>query len=68
MFHYALLYMMEACSASPSLSTPGFLCGSCVSGTGVTGLLNRCEACDTANATLIVVLGKLSVSSISYIK
>ena len=52
---------MEACAASLSLSTPGFLCGSCVSGTGVTGLLNRCEACDTANATLIVVLGKLYV-------
>ena len=60
------MYMMEACAASVSgpLSTTGFLCGSCVSGTGVTGLLNRCEACHTANATLIVVLGKLFVASI----
>ena len=60
-FHCALvlhIYMMYACAASPSNSTTGFLCGSCVSGTGVTSLLNRCEACDTANATLIVGLGK----------
>ena len=55
---------MEACAVSLSLSILGFLCGSCVSGTGVTGLLNRCEACDTANATLIVVLGELYVASI----
>ena len=59
-----MLHMTETFAASPSLSTTGFLCGSCVNGTGVTGLLNRCEACDTANATLIVILGKLSVASI----
>ena len=53
--------------SSLSLSTTGYLCGSCVSGTGVTGLLNRCEACDTANATLIVALGKLSVAPIYHI-
>ena len=43
-----------------SLSTTGFLCGSCVNGTGVTSLLNRCEACDTANVTLIVFLGNFA--------
>ena len=53
-----MLILMESCAASLSLSTTGLLCGSCVSGTGVTSLLNRCEACDTANATLIVGLGK----------
>ena len=61
---YALVHHGGLCCLSLYLSTTGFLCGSCVSGTGVTGLLNRCEACDTANATLIVVLGKLYVASI----
>ena len=45
------------CALSLSLSTTGFLCGSCVNGTGLTSLLNRCEACDTANVTLIALLG-----------
>ena len=39
------------------LMLAGFLCGSCVSGTGVTALLNKCEDSGPANVTLIVFLG-----------
>ena len=50
-------FVTDALSLSLSPTYAGFLCGSCVNGTGVTCLRNRCKVCDKANVTLIALLG-----------
>ena len=37
---------------------PGYLCGSCSNGTGVTALLDRCERCSPLHGLLIAALGE----------
>ena len=39
----------------------GVLCGECVSGYGVSALLNNCVTCNNAYSVLIVLLGELSI-------
>ena len=45
------------------LCLQGTLCGKCIDGTGVSVLLNICNHCDSANITLVPMLGMLPYKS-----